>query len=240
MKTSTNPCVSSVLFSVLLCLCGWRCTCVRHSNQEQRFRTGIDLVTVDVVVLDGKGEPVQGLTRADFTVLEDGKAAADSRVSVRRAARLRAGADGAFADGARAASPSRTRSARRLDEQHGRRPHRRPRLRPGLRRREPDAAAERGSARGDPEVSRHVGVQRRRRVARHHQRRRAVPRADRRRSPPADGPARRRRGQVRRRHLRRAHDRLRGHAHPHLPGHARRGARAPALRVLPRRAASSR
>ena len=69
--------------SVFLCLClpgrsriaaeagGWR-TWVRA--QEQRFRTGIDLVTVDVVVTDGKGEPVQGLTRADFTVLEDGKA----------------------------------------------------------------------------------------------------------------------------------------------------------------------
>ena len=40
---------------------------------DPRFRTGVDLVTVDVVVVDRTGNPVQGLTRADFTVLEDGK-----------------------------------------------------------------------------------------------------------------------------------------------------------------------
>jgi VWFA-related protein len=40
---------------------------------SQRFRTGVDLVTVDVVVLDGDGMPVPGLTRADFSILEDGK-----------------------------------------------------------------------------------------------------------------------------------------------------------------------
>ena len=39
-----------------------------------KFRSGVDLVTVDVVVLDKKGEPVPGLTRADFTILEDGAA----------------------------------------------------------------------------------------------------------------------------------------------------------------------
>jgi VWFA-related protein len=38
-----------------------------------RFRGGIDLVTVDVVVLDKKGQPVPGLSRQDFTVLEDGR-----------------------------------------------------------------------------------------------------------------------------------------------------------------------
>lgn len=38
-----------------------------------RFKGGIDLVTVDVVVLDKKGDPVPGLTRSDFTVLEDGR-----------------------------------------------------------------------------------------------------------------------------------------------------------------------
>jgi VWFA-related protein len=41
-----------------------------------RFKSGVDLVTVDVVVLDKKGEPVPGLTRADFTILEDGSAQA--------------------------------------------------------------------------------------------------------------------------------------------------------------------
>ena len=59
-------------FFVLLCLSGWR-TSSAIQAQEQRFRSGIALVTVDVVVLDGKGEPVVGLTRGDFTVLEDGR-----------------------------------------------------------------------------------------------------------------------------------------------------------------------
>jgi len=70
-------------FFVSLCLCGlpgrsrlaaeagWRA--LASQEPEQRFRSGIDLVTVDVVVLDRRGEPLQGLTRADFTVLEDGR-----------------------------------------------------------------------------------------------------------------------------------------------------------------------
>jgi VWFA-related protein len=36
------------------------------------FRTGIDLIEVDVVVTDGRGQPVRGLTAQDFEVLEDG------------------------------------------------------------------------------------------------------------------------------------------------------------------------
>jgi VWFA-related protein len=59
-------------FVVVLGLSGWRPTAGLQA-QDQRFRSGIDLVTVDVVVLDGKGEPVLGLTRRDFTVLEDGR-----------------------------------------------------------------------------------------------------------------------------------------------------------------------
>src|SRR4030095_2533511 len=34
---------------------------------------GIDQVTVDVVVVDSKGLPVTGLTRDDFTVLDEGR-----------------------------------------------------------------------------------------------------------------------------------------------------------------------
>jgi VWFA-related protein len=44
----------------------------RQQTTPPRFKSGIDLVTVDVVVLDKKGEPVPGLTRTDFTVFEDG------------------------------------------------------------------------------------------------------------------------------------------------------------------------
>ncbi len=38
-----------------------------------RFRTGIDVIQLDVTVLDPQRRPVRGLTAADFTVLEDGK-----------------------------------------------------------------------------------------------------------------------------------------------------------------------
>ncbi len=37
------------------------------------FTTGVELVTVDAVVLDDQGNPVAGLTRDDFVVTEDGR-----------------------------------------------------------------------------------------------------------------------------------------------------------------------
>jgi VWFA-related protein len=37
------------------------------------FKTAVELVQIDVSVLDGKRQPVRGLTAADFTVLEDGQ-----------------------------------------------------------------------------------------------------------------------------------------------------------------------
>ncbi len=37
------------------------------------FSTGVELVTVDAVVVDDKGHPIRGLTREDFALYEDGK-----------------------------------------------------------------------------------------------------------------------------------------------------------------------
>jgi hypothetical protein len=44
--------------------------------QPPTFRARIDLVQVDVVVVDRDGNPVRGLTSADFTLLDRGKAQA--------------------------------------------------------------------------------------------------------------------------------------------------------------------
>lgn len=40
---------------------------------QPTFRSNTAVVSVDVVVRDGAGEPVRGLTKQDFTILEDGK-----------------------------------------------------------------------------------------------------------------------------------------------------------------------
>ena len=37
------------------------------------FRAGVDLVTVDAIVVDGDGRPVTGLTADDFVLTVDGK-----------------------------------------------------------------------------------------------------------------------------------------------------------------------
>jgi VWFA-related protein len=41
--------------------------------QQPTFPSGVELITVDVVVVDGKGRPVRGLTREEFVVEEDGR-----------------------------------------------------------------------------------------------------------------------------------------------------------------------
>ena len=43
------------------------------SDPQQTFRTGVDLVRLDVSVLDKNRQPIHGLRAEDFTVLEDGK-----------------------------------------------------------------------------------------------------------------------------------------------------------------------
>lgn len=41
--------------------------------QPQRFRAGVDLITIDVAAVDGKGRPVEDLKPGDFVVKVDGK-----------------------------------------------------------------------------------------------------------------------------------------------------------------------
>ncbi len=41
--------------------------------QPPRFRSGVEVVELDVSAIDKEGRPVRGLTAADFTVLEDGQ-----------------------------------------------------------------------------------------------------------------------------------------------------------------------
>ena len=60
----------------LLCLAGWSLAGRAQQPPAQppvTFRTGVDLVEVDVSVLDKDRRPVRGLTRENFTILEDGK-----------------------------------------------------------------------------------------------------------------------------------------------------------------------
>ena len=45
---------------------------IQQSSQSS-FRAGVEIVEVPVTVLDGKRQPVRGLSVEDFTILEDGK-----------------------------------------------------------------------------------------------------------------------------------------------------------------------
>ena len=47
-------------------------------DQRPAFRTGVELIQLDVAVLDDQRVPVRGLTAADFTVLEKGQTRPDS------------------------------------------------------------------------------------------------------------------------------------------------------------------
>ena len=46
---------------------------ISPAAQQPTFPSRVELVTVDVVVFDRQGNPVQGLTREDFTIREDGR-----------------------------------------------------------------------------------------------------------------------------------------------------------------------
>src|SRR5512134_2871916 len=44
-----------------------------QGSQPQRFRGGVDLITIDVAAVDAKGRPVEDLKPGDFVVKVDGK-----------------------------------------------------------------------------------------------------------------------------------------------------------------------
>lgn len=61
------------LACILLLLCGCAFGQNVPSKPEVTFKSNSRLVVVDVVVTDTHGDPITGLTRDDFTVMEDGK-----------------------------------------------------------------------------------------------------------------------------------------------------------------------
>ena len=58
----------SVLALVICCV-----GAVPTGQQPTQFRTGVELVQIDVSVLDRNRRPVRGLKGEDFTVIEDGQ-----------------------------------------------------------------------------------------------------------------------------------------------------------------------
>ena len=60
--------VHVTLVALLACM-AW--PIVGQQDQPPRFRTGVDIVRLDVSVLDRSRRPVRGLTAGDFTVLVD-------------------------------------------------------------------------------------------------------------------------------------------------------------------------
>src|SRR5688572_6498258 len=59
---------------MLLSLCAFFAALTTVTAQDQpTFRTGTQIVSVDVIVRDGSGNIVRGLTEKDFTITEDGR-----------------------------------------------------------------------------------------------------------------------------------------------------------------------
>ena len=68
---SSNPSSGFVLAVVALAL--GAALAAQSTQAPPQFRSGVDLVHLDVSVLDRDRRPVKGLTAADFTIVEDGK-----------------------------------------------------------------------------------------------------------------------------------------------------------------------
>ena len=64
-----------ILTSVLVVAAGaaYQAQAPQSGAVQETFRTGVELVRLDVSVLDKDRRPIRGLTAQDFTILEDGK-----------------------------------------------------------------------------------------------------------------------------------------------------------------------
>ena len=59
--------------SIIVVACTAAALAARQAPSEPpRFRVAVDLVSIDAVVTDRKGEVVRDLTAADFEVVQDG------------------------------------------------------------------------------------------------------------------------------------------------------------------------
>jgi VWFA-related protein len=67
--------VARLLLTLLLILCAGVSLPlnITRAQSQSAFRTGVDLVQLDVVVLDRNRQPVTGLTAPDFTITEEGQ-----------------------------------------------------------------------------------------------------------------------------------------------------------------------
>jgi VWFA-related protein len=69
MRLSTLSCTFGFAGLAILSAAG---PLAHGQGERPQFRTGVELLQLDVVVLDNKRQPVSGLTAADFTVLDNG------------------------------------------------------------------------------------------------------------------------------------------------------------------------
>ncbi len=66
-------CASGLLVCVSLLAALVRAGHAAQDSPPQRFRAGVDLITIDVAAVDAKGRPVEDLKPGDFVVKVDGK-----------------------------------------------------------------------------------------------------------------------------------------------------------------------
>ena len=69
----TGPLYDSLMRRVLGCFVGAALWPVATAQEPPKFPAQVELITVDTVVVDAKGNPVTGLTRDDFILKEDGQ-----------------------------------------------------------------------------------------------------------------------------------------------------------------------